>query len=467
MKLFYAILVAIALFSCFHIANACSVSTDKSAYSIGEIITFHYSTDQNCNAQLSVTSPNGQRSVLFSGNVQAGAHQISGEAWEPTGICKVILETWPEGSTKDNQNTCQAECSFNVNSAEGSGDSSSMDEVIINSTQRKGYDVCVDGVLVGKEGQNGDVLDGNYDLRLIGNKQHSITIDDGKSTYGVMNFYFNAGMPYAIGVDDPKLYLGPSGMSKSSRINGDHSAIDSETHQQATGQNQPPSITDLDPSLQSPQQVGTVVTWRAIATDPENDPIYYKFWLSSSGSEGQWQVVQDWSQNSVWPWNADNKDVGSLNIRVGIRDGNHADSSKMDAFKEFDDYQIKSQQLAQLDVQVTNDVYSEKDRHLYYCQDGKYIEFRNRIYLIGPDLDKVKCVQYVLHESFQDNPAPTSEDRANNFETWILTWGRFPIKAIITTISGQQFEKDYDFAFKSKVEEAQRTGIPMVRSCEG
>jgi len=48
-----------------------------------------------------------------------------------------------------------------------------------------------------------------------------------------------------------------------------------------------------------------------------------------------------------------------------------------------------------------------------------------------------------------------------------LTWGRFPIKAIITTTTGQEFDKDYDFSFKSKVEEAQRMGIPMVMSCEG
>ena len=150
-----------------------------------------------------------------------------------------------------------------------------------------------------------------------------------------------------------------------------------------------------------------------------------------------------------------------------IRDGKHAGTSDSDGFKDYTGFQIAQNQLTSLNVEVTNDVYTENDRHMYYCQVGNYIEFKNRIYLIGPDLGKVKSVQYVLHESFQDNPAPTSEDSANNFEIWIMTWGRFPIEALITTTTGQQFEKDYAFSFKSKVEEAQRMGIPMVRSCEG
>jgi hypothetical protein len=233
------------------------------------------------------------------------------------------------------------------------------------------------------------------------------------------------------------------------------------------GSNQPPSIVSLTPNLQGPQAVGSVVNWITAATDPENDPLYYKFWLNGPRTSGNWQMVQDWSTSSTWSWKIQDSDMGSSSVRVWVRDGKHAGTLDTDSFKEYNDYQIKSKELAQLNVQVTNDVYSENDRHLYYCQEGKYISFKNRIYLIGPDLGKVKSVKYVLHESFQENPAPDSEERANNFEMWIMTWGRFPIKALITTTNGQKFEKDYEFSFKSKVEEAQRRGIPMVRSCEG
>jgi hypothetical protein len=118
-----------------------------------------------------------------------------------------------------------------------------------------------------------------------------------------------------------------------------------------------------------------------------------------------------------------------------------------------------------LNVEVASDVYSEKDRQVLYCPMGNYMVVRNRIYLTGPDLDKVKQVKYALHPSFSD-PEAVSEDPTNDFEVWIWTWGGFPIKATITTKSGQVFEKDFDFSFKSKFEEAQSKGIPQAMECE-
>ena len=345
-------------------------------------------------------------------------------------------------------------------------DHKSMDEVYITSPDRGGYDVYVDGEYVGTEGTNGDAPDGNFTVYVPGNSRHSVIADDGKSIYGLRDFSFGDGIPYSFSVNDPQLKLGSSFHANSVQANLNSNLVQSGQIG-SSGQNVPPDINSLNPDIQAPQQVGATVTWHAQAADPENDPINYRFSLNGPRTGAKWQVVQDWSQNDVWSWNIGDSDVGSSNIRVEIRDGKHSDASGADAFKEFDNYQIEAKQLAQLDVEVTNDVYTDSDRHLYYCQDGRYLEFRNRIYLVGPDLDKVKSVQYVLHESFQDNPVPVSEDRANNFEIWILTWGRFPIKAIITTTTGQQFDKDYDFSFKSKVEAAQRLGIPMVQSCEG
>jgi len=127
--------------------------------------------------------------------------------------------------------------------------------------------------------------------------------------------------------------------------------------------------------------------------------------------------------------------------------------------------QASSTTLTTLNVEVTSDVYSEKDRHVLYCPKGNYMVVRNRIYLAGGDLDKVKQVKYLLHPSFS-NPVAVSEDATNSFEAWIWSWGGFPIKATITTKSGQVFEKDFDFSFKSKFEEAQSNGIPQEMSCE-
>jgi hypothetical protein len=121
--------------------------------------------------------------------------------------------------------------------------------------------------------------------------------------------------------------------------------------------------------------------------------------------------------------------------------------------------------LATLNVEVANDVYSEKDRQVLYCPKGNYMVVRNRIYLEGSDLDKVKEARYFLHESF-NQPEGVVGDPANNFEIWIWTWGGFPIKATITTKTGQTFEKDFDFSFKSKFEDAQKRGIPQSMQCE-
>lgn len=121
--------------------------------------------------------------------------------------------------------------------------------------------------------------------------------------------------------------------------------------------------------------------------------------------------------------------------------------------------------LTTLNVEVASDVYSEKDRHVLYCPKGNYMVVRNRIYLTGVDLNKVKKVKYLLHPSFS-NPIAVSEDATNSFEAWIWSWGGFPIKATITTNSGQVFEKQFDFSFKSKFEEAQSKGIPQSMRCE-
>jgi len=125
---------------------------------------------------------------------------------------------------------------------------------------------------------------------------------------------------------------------------------------------------------------------------------------------------------------------------------------------------MNQMKLTNLNVEVTSDVYSAKDPHVYYCVRGNYVEVKNRIYLEGPDLDKVKMVRYFLHESL-NQPEGVLGDPNNDFEIWITVWGGFPIKAVITTKSGQEFEKDYSFSFKAKFEEAQSKGIPQVMEC--
>jgi bacterioferritin-associated ferredoxin len=123
-----------------------------------------------------------------------------------------------------------------------------------------------------------------------------------------------------------------------------------------------------------------------------------------------------------------------------------------------------SPSIPALNVEVSNDVYTPSDPRLYYCPSNGLLSYKNRIYLTGPDLNEVASVTYSLDPTFE-NPEVSSSDARNGFEIWIMTWGRFPMKAIITTKSGQVFEKEYYFSFKSKVEEALAMGIPQVQSC--
>jgi hypothetical protein len=234
----------------------------------------------------------------------------------------------------------------------------------------------------------------------------------------------------------------------------------------STSSNLPPTAESLTPNPSSPQEAGAIVTWSAKASDLENDPLYYRFLLNGPMTDGKWKVAQEWSISSTWIWNTEEKDVGSSEISVLIKDGKHPSLSGFDDFKNSSGYKITTKQLKDINVQVATDIFSGNDQTVYYCQEGKYYYVMNRFYLMGPDLDKVKSVTYVLPQSFP-NPEKNSDDTSNNFEVWILTWGKFNGKAIIVTKSGQEFEKDYQLTFKEKVEDAKRRGIRFVQKCEG
>jgi hypothetical protein len=132
--------------------------------------------------------------------------------------------------------------------------------------------------------------------------------------------------------------------------------------------NQLPSIISFEPTLDSPQLIGMPIGWQVSASDSDNDTIYYKFWLNGPKTGGKWQILQDWSLANTCYWRTDEKDVGQSDVRVWIRDGKHADAEDMDASRE-QGYEI-TQEPDKLNVEVSSDVYSEKDQNVYYCPKG-------------------------------------------------------------------------------------------------
>ena len=78
MKQIRVLLFVLILLSCLGQAIACSVWTDKSEYNLGEMVTFYYSTNVNCNVKITVVLPDGHQGVIFNGRASAGQHQLPG-----------------------------------------------------------------------------------------------------------------------------------------------------------------------------------------------------------------------------------------------------------------------------------------------------------------------------------------------------------------------------------------------------
>ena len=124
MKQIRVLLFVLILLSCLGQAIACSVWTDKSEYNLGEMVTFYYSTNVNCNVKITVVLPDGHQGVIFNGRASAGQHQLPGQAWEPCGMRRLIIDVTCKGSGGSSEpihysysgdsNSCESESTFNV-----------------------------------------------------------------------------------------------------------------------------------------------------------------------------------------------------------------------------------------------------------------------------------------------------------------------------------------------------------------
>ena len=101
--------------------------------------------------------------------------------------------------------------------------------------------------------------------------------------------------------------------------------------------NQPPIATDLYPERSGPLAAGSSVTWTARATDPDGDPILYKFWLNGPSTGWSWQEMTGWTANDRWTWKTSFSDAGTSQIAVSVKDGRHAgpDGSKSSLSREY------------------------------------------------------------------------------------------------------------------------------------
>ena len=87
--------------------------------------------------------------------------------------------------------------------------------------------------------------------------------------------------------------------------------------------NEKPVISELAADKASPQETGSIVTWTAKASDAENDPILYRFFLNGLRTT-------DWQSHSQWSWTAAE---GEAQVEVQVRDGEHAGQDRFDDSK--------------------------------------------------------------------------------------------------------------------------------------
>ena len=76
--------------------------------------------------------------------------------------------------------------------------------------------------------------------------------------------------------------------------------------------NQAPVLQELKSDKASPQSRGSMITWTASATDPDNDKIYYKFMKND-------EDVTDWSPSNSWTWDTSSEKPGDYRIAVLAR----------------------------------------------------------------------------------------------------------------------------------------------------
>ncbi len=85
--------------------------------------------------------------------------------------------------------------------------------------------------------------------------------------------------------------------------------------------NQPPTVTSLIRDPTTPR-VDRQVGWTASAYDPEEDSIFYSFWLTGPSTDGIWELQQNWSTSNRWEWHPPQR--GIYRIGVYATDGKHS-----------------------------------------------------------------------------------------------------------------------------------------------
>jgi hypothetical protein len=101
----------------------------------------------------------------------------------------------------------------------------------------------------------------------------------------------------------------------------------------AATSNLPPIINSLIPDRPSPHPAGTTINWTADASNPEKDPLFYKFLLKGPSTNDQLVEKTEWIGDNEWAWITPPADTGTFQVEVRVRDGKHAGPESYDGRK--------------------------------------------------------------------------------------------------------------------------------------
>ncbi len=174
--------------------------------------------------------------------------------------------------------------------------------------------------------------------------------------------------------------------------------------------NRPPVLTSLASDKASPQNAGGSIKWTATATDPDRDPILYRFWLKGPATGDAWAIVRDWSTSNSWTWTSAPSDAGDYSVFVYARDGKHAPATGYDSYKG-QLYQLKVPMVALTTGNIARDVprliYTDKGYLLAYQSWEKGKVYQGDIQMVAYDqaFKALKNTWATQEKVYQDYPS--------------------------------------------------------------
>jgi hypothetical protein len=175
------------------------------------------------------------------------------------------------------------------------------------------------------------------------------------------------------------------------------------------GSNQPSALINLIADPKDHANAGSAVYWSAKASKPDDDIIFYQFWLNGPATGNTWKTKTNWTADSFWKWMTNSEDIGNNIIEVRIRDGNHAGPN------DYDD-RMTSEYRIEENVNQKPSIISLKPDKVSPQNQGSQIIWTAKA--SDPDADTVLYQFWLKGASTDEDWIPMTDWTTKNVWTW-------------------------------------------------